>query len=182
MNPHHQIGAGVAALIVLAGTAGGLVLLDRDPVHHRTLGQTEVITVGAPTPGPERTPGLAIGVHVEPDGPHTVRIGYRVHGMSGTWSDPATGELLDFAGPAYTEVKLDGESVGGSDGGPIECRRGAPTLPYDGAWQEEGGEGFAYPVPGPGTYTVTVEAPYCGTDGKVVQRQESVSVTVPEAS
>ncbi len=33
-------------------------------------------------------------------------------------------------------------------------------------------------VPGPGTYTVTVEAPYCGADGLVVDNEVSTTVTV----
>ena len=70
------------------------------------------------------------------------------------------------------------EDVGGSDGGDFECRAGAPEIAFDETWRGEGGSGLPVRVPGPGTYTVTVEAPYCGADGLVVDNEVSTTVTV----
>ena len=33
--------------------------------------------------------------------------------------------------------------------------------------------------PGPGNYTITIQAPYCGADGKLVPNEVSGTVTVP---
>ena len=85
---------------------------------------------------------------------------------------------MDFSGPSYTSVLLDGRNVGGSDGGAIECRAGAPEIAFDETWTGQGGSGMHVRVPGPGTYTVTVEAPYCGADGQVVANEVSTTVTV----
>jgi hypothetical protein len=84
---------------------------------------------------------------------------------------------MDVSGPQYTSVKLDGQEVTGSDGGDIDCRAGAPDIPFDETWRA-GKSLMPVPVPGPGTYTVTVEAPYCGADGHVVANEVSTTVTV----
>ncbi len=52
-------------------------------------------------------------------------------------------------------------------------------IAFDETWSDEGGSGMPVRVPGPGTYTVTVEAPYCGADGLVVDNEVSTTVTVP---
>jgi hypothetical protein len=164
-----KVGAGIAGLAVIAaGTVGAVQLLPGDGSSAGPGFATDPST-------PPETSGLTIDLTVEPVGPKEVSVVYRIHGTSHAWSSPDDHTPMDDAGPAYTSIKVDGKDVGGSDGGAIECRPGSPEIPFDETWTEPMG---SVPVSGPGTYTITVEAPYCGADGKVVPNEVSTSVVV----
>jgi hypothetical protein len=174
-NRHRKVGAGVAGLAVLAaGTVGVLQLLPGDD----SSSAPGIATEGPPTPPP--ADGLAIDLTVDPIDSTTLDVTYRIHGTATAWSDSETHKPFDISGPAYTGVLLDRQNVGGSDGGEMDCRPGAPLVPYDETW---GGTAknslpMQVEVPGPGTYEITVEAPYCGADGKIVPNETSTIVVV----
>jgi len=106
----------------------------------------------------------------------TLRVVYRIHGTSTAWSAGDTGRPTNVSGPRYTSIQLDGEDVSGTDGGDIACRAGAHELDYDETFDVSLAP---VTIPGPGTYTITIQAPYCGADGKVVPNEVSETVTVP---
>jgi len=154
-----RTGAGIAlALAVVTGSAGLLQLGD-EPAQ---------AAVGGPD-------GLSVDVLASPAGTDHIEVGYRVHGTAGAWSDPTTNEPIDYAGPAYTRILVDGEEQGGTDGGAMVCAEDAPEQEFDETW-----EPVRVAVPGPGTYEITVDAPYC-VDGATVPHEETVTVTVPAA-
>lgn len=166
-----KVGAGVAGLaLIAAGTVGAVQLLPGDGGSDGTGFATE-------SSAPPETSGLTIDLTVDPVGQEALDVTYRIRGTATAWSEPGTPEPMDYAGPAYTSIKLDGQDVGGSDGGDMRCRTGAPEIPFDETWKSD--VVGPVPVPGPGTYTITVEAPYCGADGKIVPNEASTSVTVP---
>jgi hypothetical protein len=169
-NRRRRVGAGIAALAVIAaGTVGAAQLLaDGDSSSGPGFAED-------PTPPPAAT-GLTIDLTANPIDPTTVGVTYRIHGTASAWSDPATGQPMDISGPRYTAIQVDGEELGGTDGGDIECRPDAPEVAFDETFG--GRSGTPVPVPGPGTYTITVEAPYCGADGEVVANEVSTTVTV----
>jgi hypothetical protein len=165
-----RTGAGIAVAVVavVAGGAGLLQLGDET-------------AEGASTGAPTNPAGLTVDLTAEAAGADHVRLTYRVHGRASLWSSPDTHDYIDFAGPAYTAIEVDGEEVGGSDGGAMDCRPGAPLTAYDETWGGPDGDGYRVEVPGPGTYRITVRAPYC-LDGEVVPNSASTTVTVPDGS
>jgi hypothetical protein len=170
-NRRRKVGAGVAGLAVSAAGAFGTAQLLSD-------GNGSAGPGFADDPPPPAASGLTIDLTVEPIGPKTLGVEYRIHGTSTAWTNPDNQQPMDYSGPAYTSVLLDGEAVSGSDGGDMQCRSDAPEIAFDETWSSEGGAGMPVRVPGPGTYTVTVEAPYCGADGQVVANEVSTTVTV----
>lgn len=172
-NRRRKVGAGVAGLaVIVAGSFGAAQLLSD--------GDASTGPGFADDPPPPAASGLTIDLTVEPIGPKTLGIVYRIHGTSTAWTDPDNQQPMDYSGPAHTSVMLDGRMVSGSDGGAIQCRADAPLIAFDETWSNEGGAGMPVRVPGPGTYTVTVEAPYCGADGLVIDNEVSTTVTVRE--
>jgi hypothetical protein len=166
-NRRRRVGAGIAALVVIAAGA---------------VGAAQVLSDGGSSSGPgfadDESPspaasGLTIDLKLHQAGPTTLSVRYRIHGTASAWSVPGSGRYTDVSGPRNTSVLLNGENVAGTDGGDIECRAGAPELAYDETFDK-----VVPPltVPGPGEYTVTVEAPYCGADGKVVPNEVSGTV------
>ena len=170
-NRRRKVAAGVAGLAVIAAGAVGAA-------HFLTDGDTSTGPGIAkdPTPPPAAS-GLTIDLTADPTGPKSLGVSYRIHGTATAWSAPGNNQPMDVSGPQYTSILLDGKEVTGTDGGDIVCRAGAPEIPYDENFGE--GSSMAVEVPGPGTYTVTVQAPYCGADGKVVPNEVSTTVTVP---
>ena len=170
-NRRRKVAAGVAGLAVIAAGAVGTAQLLSD-------GDASTGPGFADDPPPTATSGLTIDLTVDPIGPKTLSVEYRIHGTATAWSSPDDQQPMDYSGPSYTSVLLDGRNATGSDGGAIECRAGAPEIAFDETWSGQGGSGMHVRVPGPGTYTVTVEAPYCGADGEVVANEVSTTVTV----
>jgi hypothetical protein len=166
-NRRRRVGAGVIALAVIAvvGVGAAQVLSDGDSSSGPGFADDE-------SPPPTAS-GLTIDLKVHQAGPTKLSVRYRIHGTASAWSPAGSGGYTDVSGPRYTSVLLDGQNVGGTDGGDIECRAGAPELAYDETFDK-----VVPPVtvPGLGTYTVTVEAPYCGADGKVVPNEVSRTV------
>ena len=166
VHRYRRAGTGVAGLaVVAAGTLGVLQLAAGD-------GGTEpgVATDGG-TDASAAPGGLSVDLEVDAPDSRRLALTYRIHGAATAWT--TAGEVSDFAGPAYTAVLVDGEELGGTDGGQMDCRAGAPELAFDETWS-----GMEVPVPGPGTYTVTVQAPYCGPEGKIVPTEVTQEVTV----
>ena len=168
-NRRRRVGAGIAALAVIAaGSVGAAqVLADGDSSSGPSI---------ADDPTPPVANGLTIDLTVNQIDVTTLSVTYRIHGTASAWTAPDNGQYTDVSGPRYTMIQLDGENVGGTDGGDIECRAGAPELAYDETFDVALAP---VTVPGPGTYTVSIEAPYCGADGEVVPNQVSTTVTVP---
>jgi len=170
-NRRRKVAAGVAGLAIIAAGAVGTAQLLSD-------GETSTGPGIAkdPTP-PPATSGLTIDLTVDPTGPRSLGVIYRIHGTATAWSAPGNNQPMDVSGPAYTSILLDGQEVTGTDGGDIVCRAGAPEIAYDETFGED--SSMAVQVPRPGTHTVTVQAPYCGADGKVVPNEVSTTVAVP---
>ncbi len=171
-NRRRKVAAGVAGLAVIAAGAVGAAQLLSDGDASTGPGIAK-----DPTPPPAAS-GLTIDMTVDQIGPKTLGVSYRIHGASHAWSDPADNQPMDVSGPSYTSILLNHRNVGGSDGGAIACRPGAPELAFDETWRGEDESGVHVKVPGPGTYTVTVEAPYCGAAGQVVANDVATTVTV----
>jgi len=172
-NRRRKVAAGVAGLTVIAAGAVGAA---------QFLSDGDASTGPGIAKDPTQPPlpainGLTIDLTVDQIGPKTLGVIYRIHGTATAWSSPDNHQPLDVSGPQYTSVKLDGQEVSGSDGGDIECRAGAPKIPFDETWKS-GKSGMPVHVPGPGTYTVTVEAPYCGEFGQIVDSDYTTTVTV----
>lgn len=167
-NRPRRVGAGVAVLAVIAAGAVGAaqVLADGDSSGPGF----------AEDPPPPAADGLTIDLTVDQVDTTTLSVTYRIHGTSTAWSSPDTGRPMGISGPRSTSIQLDGVDVSGTDGGDIECRAGAPQLAYDETFDVALSP---VTVPGPGTYTVTVQAPYCGAEGEVVPNEVSEAVTVP---
>ena len=151
-NRRRKVAAGIACVAVIASGTVGAVQLMSD-------GKASAGPGIAEDPPPAAPSGLTIDLTVTQSGPKTLDVTYRIHGTATAWSRPPTHEPMDVSGPRYTSILLDGMDVGGSDGGDIECRAGAPEVAYDETWK---GSDMPVEVPGPGTYEITVEAPYCG--------------------
>jgi hypothetical protein len=163
--------AGAAAVAaVVAGAVGVVQLLPN--------GDKDV----QPTPSPTTSANpsaLTIDLGVKQIGRTTLGVVYRIHGTSHEWVY-APNETTDISGPKNTRVLLDGQEAGGSDGGDIQCQAETPELAFDETWSGDDGRGVIVNVPGPGTYTLTVQAPSCGADGKLVPNEVSQTVTVTE--
>lgn len=195
--------AGAACLAVLAvGAVGALQLLPgRETIYVPAPASTPSVsapsapsTPSAPsaptTPSapaspstPPATGGLVIDdVIVSQIARTTLGVSFRIHGTSQVWSEVQDDQPLGFAGPRYTRVLLDGQraDAGGDDRSEITCRAGTPEKAYDATVLGQDLKGIHVDVPGPGTYTVTVQAPYCGADGTVVPREVSQTVTVTD--
>ena len=170
-NRRRRVGAAVAALAVIAaGTVGAAQLLGD--------GDSSSGPGFAEDPPPPAASGLTIDLTVDQIDTTQLSVTYRIHGTATAWSAADTRQSTNESGPRYTSIQLDGKDVSGTDGGDIECRAGAPEVAYD-----ETFDVTLEPVtiPGPGTYTVTIQAPYCGADGKVVPNEVSETVTVPDS-
>jgi hypothetical protein len=126
------------------------------------------------TPPPATTPWQKITIDAEAQDTNHLQISYTINGESTAYSDAETGEPIDVAGPAYTELIVDGDSVTGSDGSAMDCKPGGALTPYT---LEFPGDGPAVvDVFGAGEHTVVVKAPYCA-DGEIVMDIQRVVVT-----
>jgi len=164
-----KVAAGVAALAVIAtGAVGALQLLPDDD------GQGGAPTVASEPPSTTAPSGLDIELRADPVGQGKYDVSYRIHGTASAWSEG--GRPGNYSGPRYTSVTLDGEETPlGSDGGDMDCRPGAPAVPFDETWDE------VLPrleISGSGVHEITVEAPYCGPDGTIVPNEASLSVVL----
>jgi len=173
-----RVAGAAAAAVVVAGAVGALQLAGDDTNNE----PAPAPSVGTESPSPTASAdpsALTIDVTVSQLGRTTLGVVYRIHGTSHEWVY-LPGETSDISGPKYTRVMLDGEEVGGSDGGDIQCEAGTPELAFDETWQGEDQRGVLVTVPGPGTYTIKIMAPSCGADGKLVPNEVSRTVTVTE--
>src|SRR6266545_7535189 len=175
-----RVAGAAAAAVAVAGTVGALQLLAGDDTNNEPAPAPSVGTE-SPSPTASADPSaLTIDVTVSQLGRTTLGVVYRIHGTSHEWVY-APGETSDISGPQYTRVLLDGEAVGGGvDTEGLQCRAGTPDLPFDQTLQGENTGGVPVTVPGPGTYTIKIQAPSCGADGKLVPNEISQTVTVTE--
>ena len=103
-----------------------------------------------------------------------IRISFSVAGQSTAYTDPETGEQLDYAGPESTEVSVDGSSGLGEGSAPLSCEPGGTFTAY--SLDYHVGDPLVVPVFSAGEHSVTVKAPYC-SEGRIVQNTETVTVT-----
>lgn len=141
--------------------------------------QPKSTTAPKQTSAPARS-NLQIDITANQIGRTTLGVSARIHGMTPKW----TGGYQN-AGPGSATVMLNGEMAGplfsGSELGSIECKAGTAVDAYDTTWSGGfEGKGMHVEVPGPGTYTITVQAPYCGSDGNLVPNEVSKKVTVKD--
>ncbi len=121
-------------------------------------------------------PRQEIAINAEARG-STIRISFTVSGQSTAYTDPETGEPLEYAGPESTEVSVDGASGSGEGATPLSCEPGGKLTSYSLDYH------VSDPVVvrvSPGEHTVVVKAPYC-SDGKVVPSTETMTVTTGTA-
>jgi len=166
-----QVATAATLAVVAAGAVGVLQLMPSDTKEPQP----------APSPTTPADPSaLTIDLTVNQIGRTTLGVTYRIHGTSHEWVY-APGETSDISGPQYTRVLLDGEEVGGgADTEGLQCQAGTPELAFDQTWQGENTGGVPVTVPGPGTYAITIQAPSCGADGKLVHNEVSQNVTITE--
>ena len=132
-----------------------------------------------PSSTPVARDELSIDLDVNQIGPTTVGALFRIQGTA-----------QGYNGPSYIHVQLDGQQASGSDfleqlnqhgGGEPVCEgAGAPQSTFDQTFTDFEQKGLNVDVPGPGTYTVTVQAPYCDVDGNPVANEVSQTVTVTQ--
>ena len=172
-NRRRKVAAGVAGLAVIAAGAVGTAQLLSDGDASTGTGYCE-----GPDP-PPATSGLTIDLTVDPIGPKTLGVTYRIHGTATAWSSPDDHQPMDVSGPHVHQHPA--RRPGGRRH--RRWRHRVPSRRTRDRRSTRPGRarqsGMPVQVPGPGTYTVTVEAPYCGADGQVVDNEVSTTVTVP---
>jgi hypothetical protein len=161
--------AGAAAVAVVVAGGVGVVQLLPD-------GDKDVQPTPSPTT-PANPSGLTIDLNVNQIGRTTLGVTYRIHGRSPELVY-APNETADVSGPISTRVLLNGEEAVGPVDAYVQCQAGTPKLPFDQTWSGDDGRGVIVTVPGPGTYEVSVQAPSCGADGKLVRNEATQTVTV----
>lgn len=131
---------------------------------------------------PGKSNGLTIDLTVNQIASKTLGVSARIHGTAPAWTGPA-----DFSGPSSVELLIDGEDAGrlfsNNEVGTLSCEAGTPKVDYDWTWAGgSDGKGAHVEVPSPGTYKLTVKAPYCGANGEVVANEISQDVTVTDSA
>jgi hypothetical protein len=119
-------------------------------------------TIATSPPGPTPAPvgSLEVALDVRSAGDDTFRVFYQLSGTALPVRDASTGDPIDHGGPLSTRVLLDGEVVGGTDGGFVECDpQGSPET-YDTAF------GPVEVLVEAGNHTLSVEVDYCGPAGE----------------
>ncbi len=180
------VGAGLA-VIVAAGAVG--VLQVRPDGDADSLPATNPPTATDPITDPTTDPTTAPAV--DPDGitveldatqvsPDLIGVVVRIQGTSSEWS--VGNRSIGVAGAPYSRVLLDGDDYGFVPGpgelGELGCRAGTPEATSDRTVLGSEGKGVLVEVDGPGTYEVSVRAPYCGADGEEIVAEASRTVTV----
>lgn len=187
-NRARRAAAGAAGVAVVVAGVAGVAQLAPDRGTVDTPGPAVSPTIGTPTtpqaPSPQPVDpvsgdGLTTTLTVHQIGPTT--LGVLVH---------TSGTARSYDGPSYTRVLLDGQEATGSeflgvlnqhaDGGPAVCDPDVPPMAFDKTFTDAEQKGLRVDVPGPGTYEVTVQAPYCDADGEPVAYEVSGTVTVTE--
>lgn len=184
------VGAAGLALVT-AATAGILLLPNGDgartapPPAASPSTATETSAPVSPTPQPTasatgrvRTPediaGLRTDVTAQQIGPDTVGVLIRMYGTVP-------------GGPGTIRVLLDGEPATGSPlleqinsigDGTAVCEPGAEKVTVDQTLTDSERKGLRVTVPGPGTYTIAVVAPFCQDDGAPALTRDTREVTV----
>lgn len=128
------------------------------------------------------TTGLQIEMDPQQIADNMIGLEFRIHGSHYGQAD------TEMSGhPPVVSVLLDGkhvDTVGYSEPSKLVCTDGAKKVTLDATFDGQFAKGEYVTVPGPGTYTITIQAPYCDKAGKVVDNEVEQKVTVgtPELS
>lgn len=157
--------AGVAAVAVLAVGLGAWL---GKPAEDK-----------APEPAPDPKLEQRITIDVRPQSATSVRFAYTVSGTSSAYVANGSGAPVP-AGPRNTQYFLDGEPVGGTDGGDISCEPDGEVSDYSLRFPGEGERPrfMQLEVSGPGQHVLEVRAPYCA-DGRLRTSTASAAFTIP---
>ncbi|CUR55367.1 hypothetical protein NOCA2270002 [metagenome] len=121
----------------------------------------------------QEKPSQTITIDAEAVGSE-IRVSFTVTGQSTAYTDPETGEPLDYAGPESTEVIVDGASGSGEGSAPLSCEPGGRFTAYSIDYHVD--DPLVVPVTPAAEHTVVVRAPYCD-DGKLVENSQRLTVT-----